>query len=107
MAQSKSLMNYQRGYTGVVVDLEAMKPWERKCYLLGVWHVASAIAPYVTSGSVVRAIREMVKQERPLKSRKLIVNCNCHEWVFDGPGKDHAHDWYKCSICSYRKVFPD
>jgi len=92
MAQNKSLLNYQRGYTGVVVDLEAMKPWERKCYLLGVWHVASAIAPYVTSGSVVRAIRELLKQEKPC--RKV---CQ-HLWTFECKGTDG--NWYKCAKCN-------
>jgi len=61
--QSKSLLNYQLGYTGAVVDLEAIKPWERKCYLLGVWHVANASEPLVTSGGVVRAIRKMVQEQ--------------------------------------------
>ena len=63
MAQNKSLLNYQRGYAGVVVDLEAMKPWERKCYLLGVWHVAGAYPCYTTYGTVVRAIKNMIKDE--------------------------------------------
>lgn len=91
--QSKSLLNYQLGYTGSVVDLEAIKPWERKCYLLGVWHVANASEPLVTSGSVVQAIRKMIR-EQTVSSR----TCN-HNWVY-GLGLHNP-------ICSECKISRD
>lgn len=55
--RNKALLNYQRGYAGNIVDLEAMKPLERKCYLLGVWHASICNSPLMTSLDVLQEVR--------------------------------------------------
>lgn len=57
MSQSKTLLSYQMGYCGQVVDLDAMTPSRRLAYCLGVGHVAAGTLPLMTGVEVRKALK--------------------------------------------------